>query len=75
MCQQDRGWSGSAVVAMAIASRGGVAWKHENGLWVYLVDRDNRLVCDYVPRIAIKVYRPVLPLEPGRQRGYRWTSS
>ena len=55
------------VAAMRIAGDGGVAWKHPNGLWVYLkLEKNGKeiLVCDYRPRNAVAVVGPELPLRP-----------
>jgi hypothetical protein len=60
-------WSPPAINAQRIASRGGVAWQHPNGLWVYLkMQRHSKdvLVCDYKPKVAAKILGPELPLRP-----------
>lgn len=65
---------GGCIGAMQVASRGGVAWQLPNGVWVFLADAKNRLVCNYRPRGSRMVYRPKLPLQYSGS-GYRWTSS
>jgi hypothetical protein len=70
--------SRGSITASLIASSGGVAWQHPNGLWVYIANKDTRTgdwlpVCDYRPRKARTVYLPLLPLRP-KGDGVAWTS-
>ena len=70
------GWSGAGINAQTIASKGGVAWQHPNGLWVYLkLEKNGKevLVCDYKPRNAVKILGPELPLQLAGKR-FIWTS-
>ena len=53
-------WAGGRINAMQIASRGGVAWKHKNGFWAYIVDRKRRLAYNYRPKSYTEIYRPTL---------------
>lgn len=62
------------ISAMKIANSGGTAWLHPNGLWVYITDANGFLVVDFKPNIAIKTYRPKLPLTPAKNGGYLWDS-
>lgn len=45
-----------------IARSGGVAWRVTADAWVYIVDAQGRLVCDYTPVYAPEICAPVLPL-------------
>ena len=74
MSYKYSGWTGQRINSMEIASFGGVAWKHKNGLWVYIVDSKQRFVCDYKPASAVEIYRPILPLHQTRRGRYRWTT-
>ncbi|AZZ94701.1 hypothetical protein EUZ85_29910 [Hahella sp. KA22] len=47
--------------AMTIASLGGTSWQHPNGLWVYIVDKNNNPVHDYKPKVAVQIIRPAHP--------------
>ena len=70
------GWSGPALNAQTIASKGGVAWQHPNGLWVFLkLEKKGKevLVCDYKPKNAVKILGPELPLKPSGTR-FVWRS-
>ena len=60
--------------AMTIASKGGTAWLHPNGLWVYLIDGSGKLVVDFEPKIAVKIFQANLPLEPARSGGFHWST-
>jgi hypothetical protein len=64
--------SGPGINAMAIASRGGTAWQHPNGLWVYIVDASGKLVADFKPKKATKLYQPVWPLKGMGAGKFRW---
>jgi hypothetical protein len=53
--------------AMTIASIGGTAWQHPNGLWVYILFNNGKQllqVPNFKPHKAIQVYQPVWPLQP-----------
>jgi hypothetical protein len=60
--------------ATTIASKGGTAWKHPNGLWVYITDIRGHLVNDYKPKTSVMTYRPNLPLKQGRNGRFLWGS-
>ncbi|MFP7672583.1 hypothetical protein ACG74X_04405 [Marivita sp. S0852] len=66
--------SNNHITAMTIASYGGVAWKHENGAYLFIKDASDTLVCDYRPRSFQCVYRPVIPLRVNGDR-VMWTSA
>ena len=66
-------WAGEGINAQTIASCGGTAWEHPNGLWVYLADARGVPVCDYRPAIARTIYRPYLPLSPAGRGRVKWT--
>lgn len=66
--------AGAAINAQTVALRGGTAWQHPNGVWVYLQDSKGRLVCDYEPRVAKVVYQPHLPLRPVGNGTFKWSS-
>ncbi len=59
--------------AMTIASIGGTAWQHPNGLWVYIIDRNKRHVPNFQPRRSVQVYQPVWPLKPLGSGRFRYT--
>lgn len=63
----------AAINAMTIASKGGTAWQHSNGLWVYITDESNLLVPNFKPQKSIKVYRPVWPLQSMGGGKFRFT--
>lgn len=65
--------SGGHIQAMTIASFGGVAWRHPNGVYLFMRDAAEHLVCDYVPRRFTRIYRPIIPLRKNGDRVY-WTS-
>jgi len=70
------GWSGPPMNAQTIAGKGGVAWQHPNGLWVYLkLEKNGKeiLVCDYKPKKATKIHGPELPLRLEGKR-FAWRS-
>lgn len=76
-------WSAQPdICAQIIASHGGTAWQHPNGLWVYLKlekDRKPVMVPDYQPRRAVKRLAPLLPLDYqegwwGWGSGFWWKS-
>lgn len=58
--------------AMTIASKGGTAWKHTNGLWVYITDIRGFLVNDHSPKRALMTYRPKNPLKKASNGGFIW---
>jgi len=58
--------------ATTIASKGGTAWKHPNGLWVYITDIKGRLVDNYKPRKSVMLYQPLHPLKQGRRGFFLW---
>ncbi|WP_041599035.1 hypothetical protein [Hahella chejuensis] len=51
--------------ALTIASLGGTCWQHPNGLWVYIVDKNNNLVHNYTPKVAVQIIRPAHPFRMG----------
>ncbi|GAB1260589.1 hypothetical protein [Aurantivibrio plasticivorans] len=59
--------------AMNIASKGGTAWKHPNGLWVYITDAKGQLVSDFQPRLFTEMYQPDQPLKVGANGGFKWS--
>lgn len=62
------------ISAMKIASMGGTAWQHPNGLWVYVTDANNYHIPNYKPARAARVYRPVWPLQSMGNGKFRYTS-
>jgi hypothetical protein len=62
----------SVINAQTIASKGGTAWQHPNGIWVYITDARGRLVSDFKPKAAVKIYQPVTPLTKTTNNRYRW---
>lgn len=66
--------AGASINAQQIANRGGTAWQHPNGIWVYLMDGKGRLVCDYEPRVAKTILQPLLPLRPTGNGEFKWTA-
>jgi hypothetical protein len=60
--------------ATTIASKGGTAWQHANGLWVYIMDAKGRLVHDFKPKKYIQIYRPKMPLTKSRSGNFLWES-
>lgn len=67
------GSAGAFTNAMSIAAAGGTAWEHPNGTWVYIVDAKKRLVCDYQPAVAKRIFQPNLPLQPV-PGGFKWST-
>jgi len=63
----------AAINAMTIASMGGTAWQHSNGLWVYITDKNNLLVPNFQPQKYLKIYRPVWPLQSMGAGKFRFT--
>lgn len=59
--------------AMNIASLGGTAWQHKNGLWVYITDAKNHHVPNFKPNNTLRIYQPVWPLKPLGNGKYRFT--
>lgn len=60
--------SGGHIQSTTIASYGGVAWQHPNGVYVFAKDARGRLVCDYEPARWQKLYAPHLPLQGANGR-------
>ena len=58
--------------ATTIASKGGTAWKHPNGLWVYITDIRGFLVHDFKPNKSVVIYGPNQPLKKGSNGGFYW---
>jgi hypothetical protein len=52
----------ASINAQAIASEGGTAWLHPNGLWVYITDAYGRMVKDFKPNVYVVIYQPKEPL-------------
>lgn len=65
------GMSPPMINAQTIASKGGTAWRHKNGLWVYIVDRRNYLVADFQPHHATMIMQPVIPIQVRGGR-FKW---
>lgn len=65
--------AGQYINAMTIASKGGTAWMHKNGLWVYITDAKGRLVPDYKPNSYKELFQPTFPLQQ-ISGGYAWAS-
>lgn len=68
---RNYGTSARGIVAMTIASHGGVAWRVGPSNWCYLTDALGRLVCDYRPVFSYEVYGPELPLPLAGRDGDR----
>ncbi|HMP01345.1 MAG TPA: hypothetical protein PKD86_06865 [Gemmatales bacterium] len=71
------GSPGPTIKAQTIASRGGIVWKHPNGLWVYMkLERKGKpiLVCDYQPKKAEMIWGPELPLKYEGDGQFAWRS-
>lgn len=66
------GMNAPQINATTIASKGGTAWKHPNGLWVYITDINGHLVNNFKPKNAVMVYRPHLPLKQSRNGRFLW---
>jgi len=56
------GSSAAAINAQIIASKGGTAWRHPNGLWVYITDARGRMIKDFKPKVYVIIYQPKEPL-------------
>lgn len=56
------GSAAPAINAQVIASMGGTAWKHPNGLWVYITDARGLMIKDFKPNIYVVIYQPKEPL-------------
>ena len=65
--------SGGHIQAMTIAGKGGVAWEHPNGVYLFMRDAAELPVCDYRPRSFKTLYKPLIPLQPAGD-SVRWTS-
>lgn len=66
------GFASPAINAMTIASKGGTAWKHPNGLWVYITDIRGFMVHDFQPNVFTQIYRPKHPLVKSRDGRLMW---
>lgn len=66
------GMASPSINAMTIANRGGTAWISSIGLWVYITDEDDKLVCDYQPLDFVTMYRPKSPLKAKKEGGFDW---
>lgn len=64
--------SNNHTTAMRIANKGGVAWKHSNGVYVYIKDNEGLPICDYAPQSYVEIYRPKIPLQRNGT-GVLWT--
>lgn len=65
----------AGINAQTIATLGGTAWQHPNGLWVYItVGEKNLLVANFKPQKATRVYRPVWPLQSMGGGKFRFTA-
>ncbi len=58
----DYGSSPAGINAQTIASKGGTAWKHSTGLWVYITDAQGRMIKDFKPKSYVVIYQPKQPL-------------
>ena len=65
------GLTGAAITAQVIASRGGAAWLHPNGLWVYAEDKTKTLIPRFKPLTSKKIYQVWWPLRP-KGGGFEW---
>lgn len=66
-------WSANNhIEAMSIASKGGVAWQHPNGVYLYIRDANGTPICDYYPRRFRRLYKPLIPLRTNGDR-VSWT--
>lgn len=59
--------------AMTIASLGGTAWQHANGLWVYIQDANGHMVPNFKPNRSVQTYRPIWPLQSMGGGKFRYT--
>ena len=62
------------IQSMEIASRGGVAWQHPNGAYMFIKDANGYPVADFRPNVYSRIYHPHLPLRIARPGRVRWTS-
>lgn len=60
------------ITAQKIAALGGTAWRHSNGLWVFIVDAEENFVMDYIPKQWEVIYQPKYPLEENAYGKLRW---
>lgn len=51
--------------AISIASKGGTAWRHPNGVWVYILDSSGKMVHNFTPKVYERIIQPTLPLKIG----------
>lgn len=61
-----------AVNAMTIANKGGTAWRHPNGVWLYITDANGHLVSDFQPNIYVEILRPKTPLRKKKSGVFDW---
>lgn len=54
-----------AINALSIASKGGTAWQHPNGVWVFILDAEGKMVSDFKPNKFTMMYQPNQPLVVG----------
>lgn len=59
--------------AMKIASMGGTAWQHPNGLWLYITDARNHHIPNFKPKSAVQIYQPVWPLQSKGDGKFKFT--
>lgn len=64
--------SGGHIQAMTIAAAGGVAWEANNGVYCFIRDANEKLVCDYRPASCRRLYAPLLPIQKVGN-GVRWS--
>lgn len=60
------------ITAQKIAALGGTVWRHPNGLWVFIVDAEEKFVMDYTPKSWQILYQPMYPLEENAYGKLRW---
>jgi hypothetical protein len=66
------GWGPPSSIAATFARSGGVAWQHDNGVWLSIVDGNGRLIPNFKPKKYRAIVRPVWPLKAAGD-GYRIT--
>lgn len=70
-CLDFCGLTGPSITAQQIAFRGGTAWLHPNGLWVYAEDKKKKLIPRFKPLTSKKIYQAWWPLRP-KGGGFEW---
>lgn len=65
------GVSAPQINAASIAKSGGTAWRHPNGLWVYILDGRGHFVTNFQPRVYVEMYQPSTPLTQ-HSGGFKW---